>query len=364
MRFLGDGMAKCFNNPLYVHGKYSGFTEYRYGTKKPVTVSRVFTGKERRHLVNDVIDLARDWRLHAFEKEGVLRHSLRSGLCLSGETWSRADREAELVLQEAFTTLGAKRPTWEQGQPEYTVPEENCKWCGVEIPEEERRYGRKTRYCSTLCASAFLSARADDDGARDSETGKSAFRLMKAARLAEKYADGKTCRTCGDNFIPTKHDSGRIAEYCSSVCYEKSLKKFPKRVCRTCTAEFQPYLAAQIFCSDTCMRGAVWTKICQECGSDFTASSPKAKYCCNACVIKSGRKRRRAAAGEVFICIGAPMPCEQCGTIFEKKTSGSRFCSETCRIAAKRLRNTPTPNVVPLPIFTLEIFDGWFKRAA
>ncbi|SFN61708.1 hypothetical protein SAMN05216224_10815 [Thioclava dalianensis] len=89
--------------------------------------------------------------------EGPLRAGLRSDLCLQGWGWDSADLIAREILAEAFRAAGAKRPTWNEGQPEWTIHEgllierTRCIRCGKPLPEGHKKY------CSGLCASTHQS---------------------------------------------------------------------------------------------------------------------------------------------------------------------------------------------------------------
>src|SRR5690606_16914077 len=79
------------------------------------------------------------------------RHEMRSGLCLRGWPWADADAAAAEIVAAALNMVGARRPTWQQGQPEYVqfgvVLEERtrCVVCGWKLPEGHRLY------CSPTC---------------------------------------------------------------------------------------------------------------------------------------------------------------------------------------------------------------------
>ncbi len=89
-----------------------------------------------------------------FGLEGPLRHGIRADLCLMGWRWRDADLMARELLNEAFRRARAVRPTWYEGQPEWTIQagtlieRTRCVRCGNRLPDGH------TRYCSRLCGDA------------------------------------------------------------------------------------------------------------------------------------------------------------------------------------------------------------------
>lgn len=86
--------------------------------------------------------------------EGALWAALRSGLCLEGLPWAEADHEARDMLQLAFAKTGAKRPTWQQGQPEacdggvIRTARTTCANCAKPLELDQKMH------CSKLCYDA------------------------------------------------------------------------------------------------------------------------------------------------------------------------------------------------------------------
>lgn len=90
-----------------------------------------------------------------FGLEGVLRHCVRSELCLQGWRWTDANALARLALEDAFAVVGAIRPTWYEGQLEWTVAagtlieRTRCVKCHAPLPEGHHKF------CSENCAATF-----------------------------------------------------------------------------------------------------------------------------------------------------------------------------------------------------------------
>lgn len=86
-----------------------------------------------------------------FGLEGPLRHAIRSDLCLQGWKWIDAHRVACLMMDEAFATVRAERPTWNEGQPEWIVEagtlieRTRCVRCHKPLPETHKKF------CSDIC---------------------------------------------------------------------------------------------------------------------------------------------------------------------------------------------------------------------
>ncbi|SIR22486.1 hypothetical protein SAMN05421641_13124 [Paracoccus thiocyanatus] len=91
-----------------------------------------------------------------FGLEGPLRAGIRSDLCRQGWGWLTADLCARDLLDDAFRVVRAVRPTWNEGQPEWTIEagtlieRTRCarRGCGKKLPEGHYKF------CSRLCASS------------------------------------------------------------------------------------------------------------------------------------------------------------------------------------------------------------------
>ena len=85
--------------------------------------------------------------------EGPFRSAIRSDLCLQFWAWRQADAMACEAIADAFRFLGAERPTWQEGQQEWTLGVGNmversvCVRCYKPLPEGHRKF------CSSLCKS-------------------------------------------------------------------------------------------------------------------------------------------------------------------------------------------------------------------
>src|SRR3546814_8694797 len=78
---------------------------------------------KRRALVDRIAAAMSRSEPTAFSLEGELRHRLRSSLCRQGADWILADLLAAAIVEDALRKVGAQRPTWQQGQPEWRSEE-------------------------------------------------------------------------------------------------------------------------------------------------------------------------------------------------------------------------------------------------
>ncbi|WP_139816221.1 hypothetical protein [Planktotalea arctica] len=109
--------------------------------------------------IADVIRLAfADGQISSiFGLEGVMRASLRADLCLRGWRWLDADQAARDIVSGAHSLLGAKRPDWYEGQPEYVIAEgvlierTRCKRCHKKLPENHYKF------CGDVCRKSYHS---------------------------------------------------------------------------------------------------------------------------------------------------------------------------------------------------------------
>lgn len=116
-----------------------------------------------------------------FGLEGAIVAALRSDLCLRGWRWREAHGAAANIVHIAHGLLGAERPTWYEGQPDFVISpgllieRTRCKRCHRPLPE-----GRP-KYCSNACKSTDQKAIA---AIRDATSEVAADRAVRNARMA------------------------------------------------------------------------------------------------------------------------------------------------------------------------------------
>ncbi|MDQ7775531.1 MAG: hypothetical protein Q4615_06280 [Paracoccus aminovorans] len=125
-------------------------------------------------LVEELVDTIRlafqlGWTGSIWGLEGTLRHGVRARYCLAKWKWSDADALARDAVAEAYRRIGAKRPDWNEGQPEWTieggalVERTRCARCHMPLPEGHHKY------CGKICRNAHYAhiariKNADEDG--------------------------------------------------------------------------------------------------------------------------------------------------------------------------------------------------------
>ncbi|WP_096785873.1 hypothetical protein [Rhodobacter sp. CZR27] len=113
-----------------------------------------------------------------FAYEGPFRHGIRATLCLQGWRWASADEAAAALVGAALDRIKAKRPDWNQGQPEWTVEggalieRTRCIRCGTPLPDGHHKF------CSSLCGAAHHAKVARIKAARDGEAAEVAIRSL------------------------------------------------------------------------------------------------------------------------------------------------------------------------------------------
>ncbi len=88
-------------------------------------------------------------------REGVYRRPLRTAFCLQGWPWQAADAAAARVVEVTFEILQTKRPSWPEGQRDWTISRGDliertrCANCRKPLPEE------RPKFCCHHCARAY-----------------------------------------------------------------------------------------------------------------------------------------------------------------------------------------------------------------
>ncbi len=356
-------MTKGIGNHAYKHGLFAGYVDYRYGGQsKPVTLAGqtqpVGTKREKReHLISSVMDILRDWRMSPFEHQGACVAGLRAGMCLEGHSWPRADLDAREIVAEGLRRIGATYPTYDQGQRQYTIADEDCNWCGRPIDETDRMGNRKARFCSETCARSALQHRDFETNWKDSAVGRSAFSII--------HRDSKpacTCEHCGVVFRPFSFWRSE-QRYCSQECKVAAQTIIPEQPCATCGRMFRPQVRGRSYCSYQCaMERPIEDRACACCGRTFRPKSEQAMFCSKACLNRSARQRRAAANGREYLRAGTILrkSCMFCDADFETVSPRAQYCDARCQEMHARIkRGDRIPRVL-----SPKIFDYMIRLAA
>ena len=275
-------------------GYWSGYQLYRYGDRTPRRKERrILKGERRDHVVARVTAILRTWTFSPFQYEASCRNGLRLAFILKGYSWQRSNDEALAIVAEALANLRAKRPTWEEGQREYSTPREDCNYCGG--PLDETHVTRGQRFCSKDCAKFALINRDYEWSWRADNTAWSAYRLIRRDDMPKKR-----CVHCGSVFHPSMNNPDQ--KYCSQACVGLSQRSRPLATCEVCGDEFRPpsTLPAR-FCSQECYsvhqrcRAPTLMLKCSCCGQTFLAKTQKTKCCSPQCANTLRALRKNAA---------------------------------------------------------------------
>lgn len=172
---------------------------------EPLKVNR----DRKRSISEKISALMREAEPTPFAAEGPCRAGIRASLCLQGWSWAPADLLAADIVSVALNMVGAKRPTWQEGQPEWTQPgalpieRERCVRCGKSLPDGHRLY------CSHVCRHAAKMDRQRDRWNEESYAAWKAYHAAWRERQPERECEG-----CGRPFKPKRKEQ----RYCRYDC--------------------------------------------------------------------------------------------------------------------------------------------------
>lgn len=166
--------------------------------------------RDRQKAVRDkIVTIMRTVEPTPFAAEGPCRAGVRSSLCLQGWAWADADAVAAEIVAAALNIVGARRPTWQQGQPEWTQPGvhkiryDRCRSCKGPLPETH------FSFCCRECGDAW---RAKNAYRGELEDLAAYARARRAAWSAKQAA--RVCEGCGVSYQPKRPNQ----RFCSQVC--------------------------------------------------------------------------------------------------------------------------------------------------
>lgn len=179
---------------------------------------RKLSDARRRALVEKVANALRIGDPTIFRFEASCRAGLRTMFCLQGIRWALADLEAAEIVAAALRQLGARRPTWYEGQPDVQELHGGRMYCGN--PKCRKPIGRGWRagYCSEDCRQTAKSGRRYHSNAERLRAAAAARRVAYQAAQPEVQ-----CPICETMFRPKPpNGSGRIQRYCGIICRNRA----------------------------------------------------------------------------------------------------------------------------------------------
>ena len=349
----------------------------KLAAERSLTKPRQLNKDRHEQLVDRIAGILKTGTSSQFEFEAASRHGIRASLCIEGWKWSDADAAAAAVVSAALHRFGAVRPSWHQGQPEWTqdgfapIERTRCLNCGGRFSLEESQRQRKL-YCSRSCATAVKAKRARASGERVSWAEFYAgLAAKKEKSLVQREQD---CENCGEAFVDLNYIKRRFCsrtcagaahrrplitctcarcgtpfetrratkKFCSKACIDLAhaeALRLPKQKCAQCSNDYQPTRRGTLFCCNQCRadaRRVIVDKPCSHCGESFTrtgAAGKRVKYCSPRC--------SNAASGKAHKKDRPELTCPQCRSIFRPLFPSDKrtFCSVKCRAIAGAGRN-------------------------
>lgn len=343
-------------NHLKNTGLYSGgnWPEYRYGKVEPRPVynpakasrARVIKDKAlKREVVAQTAATLRTWETTPFQFEAACRHGLRQSFCEKGHGWQPSDDAAADIVAEALANNGAKRPSYDEGQWEYTVSPDFC--VGCQGPLDEVAIVRRQRFCSIECAKVTNERRAYGEMRRNLEVARIAQRMIRAEK--EPAVECQHCHRPFQRMAITHALARGAGKFCSKACHDASMRIYADRDCVVCGDTFRPSREMQQCCSVQC-RAQQQIKPdnaeCQHCHKSFKSyrvgTGKQEKFCSTACFHAS--KSSRVLHKE----------CEWCGDQYVAKGEKGRFCTPSCQSTA----NDYSKGIVPQRL-SAKVFDHY-----
>lgn len=263
-----------------------------------------------------------------FEYEAACRHGVRVSLIAQGWSWHNADHAAIEVVLSALTLVGAKRPTWDEGQVDYAVDHrvdrDRCARCHGPIDDERRYRGRSVKYCSVVCSRSAYEAKASASGERVAMADHLARLALKSEKTIRERSG--ECERCGTPFLTRSMDR----KFCSSRCSSEAQATIKPTPCEQCGTTFKPRAreggGVSKFCSNTCRglasKRPLEPRACKHCETVFTPGhhNKKQAFCSHGCATAAKKKHRPESS------------CQTCRSVFRWKVAAvpQVYCSQPC----------------------------------
>lgn len=151
-----------------------------------------------------------------FAFEASCRYALRRDFIFAGRSWSLADIMAAVIVQRALNSVGARRPSWYECQPEFTRTKgTSCTYCAN--PEcgrpIERQSNNVLRYCSSSCQIESKNRRSYAAHAEE----RVAYAQDRRDRLRAE-AEPRVCEWCSKTFLPFDYAGKKPQRFCGLTC--------------------------------------------------------------------------------------------------------------------------------------------------
>jgi predicted nucleic acid-binding Zn ribbon protein len=170
--------------------------------------------EQRERLIGLVVIVLRNGEPTLFRFEATCRHTLRSALCLRGQSWGLAEAIAANLVCSALERIGAQRPPWLWGQREYLMDSTatrgvgftHCLNCGTRLEQE------RFRFCSKQCGGRYRKE------FEQSQEALAAQRVSSAA-ARETYRENARsirCEACKRAFKPSYPGNRFCSRQCSA----------------------------------------------------------------------------------------------------------------------------------------------------
>ena len=181
---------------------------------RPTARQRKLNRDRQRVLVDRIADLMRAAEPTAFAAEGPCRSGIRSSLCLQAWPWKTADAVAAEITHAALNIARAKRPSWYEGQPDWTRPgalpieRERCANCNKRLPD------LRPKFCCDECKNFYHGRRRDKADREQKLVKEQAYRAAWSARQP-----ARTCETCGKPFQPRSRNQKLCSRGCNTLMH-------------------------------------------------------------------------------------------------------------------------------------------------
>lgn len=202
----------------------------------------------RNRLLDTVIVILKEGRPTLFALEGTCRHHVRAFLCVEGWGWEEADIASADIVLTALNRIGAKRPSWADGQPEYRGNgfHGNMRRCINQKCHALLEDNQKL-YCSDHCRHYVVVTRWNEQNREYKNASQVINRAKRKAADPDAYKAKnqeyylrekekrpvRECVLCGKPFKANK-----TQRYCSDACKYKRNEADKERACVVCFNRF------------------------------------------------------------------------------------------------------------------------------